>query len=472
MTVPGPPASSFGVNVLDYGADPTAVGDSVLAFEAAMMAAGGYSYGLINVPHGTYRVSRPVNLDIISTRTGTGYSSVKFKGAGFNFTQGSGTVIYSPGHDFCFKSTTNEAGTGNQQNAFEFDGFFFAGYGGIYIFMGSPIIRNCGINCWQGIVLVNCDVALIENVVGRGNNDLGLPQANNNTGQIGIAAGGGGIAVHNIDIRHCEFGTAVAVGGLMMSLDNIHVETSRVGLLLGWVFDGNLSFMSFQGTVTNFQQEATIIGVYCNNVTSSDLLALNINGHADPLQSVGVCTWAGVYLHSFQLSNLRMAIFNGNYTQSCIVTDGGTLAVTGGTWNGVYFSPQSITSSNGWQITASLQQNSYTNLYALVAGTYPIGTTVLPLAMYSSGQFPSWMVNGVSCQLTTGDTTRIQAGTTITLGTFPNINLSKPTVNGALTGVTSTLGGGDTVQFFSAAGVPVGALELNSLTLTPGPAPI
>jgi hypothetical protein len=431
--------SRFGVNVLDFGADPTGNHDCVAAFESAMMAAGGGAYGRVCIPLGNYALSRSINLDIINTRTPphvlnrNEQTSVRFEGEGWTSTRGQqpmcGSTLMAPPNDYCFKSTANSSGTGNEDNLFSFQGLQFFGYGGIYIADGSQVIRDCSFITWRGIVLPVCFMTLIENIVIR--NFGGNTSNDPNLGQVGIFAGGDGV-IRMVDARQLNQGTCIAVGGNWV-LERLHMETSKQGLLLGYAAFGNPGDASYRnyciGTAKMITSESNLVNVYVNNF-QGEMSVWNLAGFQDgPTQ-----TLAQVYLKFTNYSTFEQITCAGACSQSAILTGAGSIPSSDGT------------------VSPIMQNNNLTNVYQLASGNYNTGTTVLPIARNLSVRFPDWLRTGVTVSSYPGN--QIPQGTTVAaVSPKASITLSKPLT-------APMVAPGDAVQFAS-GGQPLGGFDYN-----------
>lgn len=423
--------SRFGVNVLDFGADPTGVNDSVAAFEAAMMAqanlvAGGgtpgNNYGEIRVPLGWYKFSRACNLDIAGPSV-----AYCFRGEGqaTGHIQG-GSLIVGPNDDYAFKSTGNDPNQpgvgGNVGNTAIFERLMIMGWGGIYLNIATPSIRDCAFACWRSIVVPSCWAGSFENIILRPQNNPAWVPADPgdlNKGQVGIFAfcGPNG-TFRNIDAAGFAYGTAVALGGVGITFDTYHCEVSRVGLFLGLAPNINEGLPNQQAglnyiSTSSFKQfgfEGNLIGVIVGNCSLSELMQWNMQMHSDPYPEGPLPAFCGVAVFNSNGSRMEAMQIGGQASQAAIVTDANPFP-------------------DGSSRNPMMARNLLYAGYMLQPGTYPAGTTVLPLVRGKSKQLPSWLVPGVSVMEPGGSTSKVPAGTTVTAVDLAanTITLSQPT---------------------------------------------
>jgi hypothetical protein len=301
--------SRFGVNVLDFGADPRGVKDSVGAFEAAMMAAGGGAYGRIEVPLGNYKFSRSCNLDIMGTRfpNSPGRAGFHFVGECHTFprygaNQSSSTII-GPANDYAFKENNFSASQGNQGGSSIFENLLITGWGGIYLGISTPTIRNCALNCWRGIIVAQCWGGCFENIILR--SYAGTLDTSRSTGSVGIHVHGYCARFTNIDASTFPSGTAVALSGAQVLAENIHIETSRVALLLGYCPEPSAGYDSFTGRVMDVNLEGNLCGVFLNSAIG-EMSDVMMQTHEDPFPGPGqdahgnVASLCGFYANGVQ----------------------------------------------------------------------------------------------------------------------------------------------------------------------------
>jgi hypothetical protein len=440
----GVTTSRFGHNVLDHGADPNGRADSVGAFEAAMMASGGGAYGKILVPLGSYRFSRSCNLDIINSRPIGGVQKAQagyiFEGEGHTSTRfgtaNSSSLIIGPPNDYAFKSTLN--GSGNSFNSCIFERLHIQGWGGIFMNIASPIIKECAFICWRCIVVNQSWSGSFENLLLRGNN--GPAQSGvRELGQVGLFVGATpGAVLRNIDATEFQKGTAVSVGGAGVTLENVHCEVSRIGVMLGYAPQAAQDFLSAY-SLKQLGFEANMINVFVNNAAYGEIKNITIQGHQHIFpeggQGMSLC---GFYFRLCHDTEFMQVISNGGFSQASLVSAGG------------------LPSSDGI-VSPTIERCALSTNYALAPGTYPAGTRTFPLVRGRSFRFPSWLVPGVKVTDFWGsqnNNSRIPAGTTVQ-SVDPNVSV---TLSNPSTGQMSwsDAGGGEGLQFFDTAGNVLG----------------
>jgi hypothetical protein len=458
----GAPATSrFGLNVLDFGADPTGQNDSVDAFERAMLAAAqlsgtappGYTaqvYGRIAVPLGQYKFSRACNLDIIQTLPGkptaTGYH---FIGEATRW-QG-GSVIVGPPNDYAFKSTIFNVDGVSAVNIFStqcFENLFIMGYGGIYIKQGTPTVRNCWIEAWRCIVGSNCWSGAFENLVLRGRNDWNLPISNDrDKGQVGLFVfGSPNITIQNIDASLFTAGTAVALSGAGITAEGIHCEVNRVGVLLGYSHLGpNYDYLSYS-SIRQVSGEANIILLLVSNFGPGEIKQIFGQAHQEQFPDGAHTAFCSVMLGNCAKVELANSGFVGGHIQSACVTSQPTLLPP---------DQGPAIARVGWGAT-----------FIPAPGNYPAGTRVLPIFRGKSVRMPQWLVPGIGVKIGS----KIPSGTTVTSVSSTSITLSVPTT-GAIT-CDSALNASDWIEFTDAQGKQLGELDVGYPFPPVGLAPI
>jgi hypothetical protein len=480
MTVPGPPANRFGVNVLDYGADPTGIGDSVVAFENAMMAQvqAGHSYGLIQVPLGRFRLSRSVNLSII----GAGKDwAIRVVGEATNhITRGgpvgnASTIVCSS--DYAFKIT--DYSTPLNPNEMCFEHLSFEGYGGIFGWVCQPTVRDCYFAVWRGCTFAQAWRAVFENVYMQGMDGTYPYDGGRLTGHCGIHVHAAEVLLmHGVSGWGFHAGTAIAISGNAAVLEGIHIETSRVGLMLGYCPDTGAGFDSL-GVVSGFQVtcEGCLIGTYFNSVNgTTDWHGFGMQTHEDPMNDAqppadaAGNSWSlcGIYINNCRDSLLENFQSSRWSTQACVITSSSRFP------SGLNTPPDSNVVPAfryGYAFNQTPDVSIVQNNYRTTPGvTYPIGTTTFTLFKGFSTQRPQWLVAGVKVADANG---KIPAGTTITsVAAWPNITISGTGNTAAWsTSVTNLAGLGDSFIFYDASNNILGSVDWGYF-LTPSLAPI
>jgi hypothetical protein len=448
-------ASRFGLNVLDFGADPTGVNDSVGAFEAAMRAAAsrpgttGGVYGRILVPVGKYKFSRSCNLDLVSSITGHGQTAYHFEGEVQGQWGQNGSAIFGPTNDYAFRSnigTLDGSGDINVYNSMIFENLYIYGYGGIYIYEGTPTIRNCAIDAWRCIVVPLCWSGSFENLILRGKNDWNMGfGTNRDRAQVGLFVyGTPNASIRNIDATAFSYGTAIALSGVGVSVDNLHLEVNRVGVMLGI---GPLKDQDYirAFSVANVSTETCLIGVMCANATHGEVKNFSMWNHEDAWETgptgntPGQRPFCGVYLSSVQKVAFSNILNQGMYTQA-----------------GWVFTYEKGNASLDPTIERWTQSANYT-------GTAAAGSTSLQFFRGMSKQVPTWMLpykggglppNLVQTIYVKADNGAIPAGTTITAATQAGqLTLSKAT--------TAAIAKGNVLTFTDTAGNDLSQYDYN-----------
>jgi hypothetical protein len=450
-----------GWNILDFGADPTGVADSVTAIEAAMQASASVCWGKIFIPVGNYKLSRAINLDLNNGRFGGGtsteYTGFYFEGEGTVptnfFGTGSGSNLIAATNAYCFESLLSTSGTGNEGNFMCFQGIGCQGYGGIHVYDGTVIVRDCFFQCNRGIVNGRAFMSWFENLVFR---QFGGPGGNNrDTAQVGLFAAGVG-TLRNIDARQLNQGTAFALGGGPWSLDSVHAEVSRVGFLLGYGPVAADNRDNFTGTVRNLVTESNLVNVFLNSASLCEMGAWNLGG----FQSGSTQTLCHIYVTgAWDFASFGQSSMSGAASQAALITSNTTFP------DGGLFAP-------------TMQNLEINNLYQLTGGPYSSGTFgPIHISRNLSTQFPQWLVPGIAVQSTNaggGVTGTIPAGATVA-----SIVANDSITLNAGHSLTATLnpGAGDSVIFpgsgnLSGAYNPTGGALDTSYTLTASLAPV
>jgi Pectate lyase superfamily protein len=446
--------SRFGVNVLDFGANPTGTNDSVAAFEAAMMAAGGGAYGLIRVPLGRYRFSRACNLDIINTRTPpavgnqNAQAGFRFVGEGQTITRfgeiKSGTNIIGPPNDYAFKSMD---GQGNAFNSCVFEHMSVFGWGGWFINVGSPIFRDVAFAGWRGIVVPQCWSGRFEDIVMRGGD--GTMSTDPALGQVGIFLNAAPNAkLSNIDIMNFKKGTGIAVAGMGVNIENLHIEVTRQGLLLGLGPSGTVAGGNF---VSSFRvnvgyMEACLVGINVANASYGCISEIQMQGHQEAFPEGESMSVSGIHMNAAP-SNVKLerVKLGGGFANAAITTSQG-----------------GFPSPDGWSVQPRMEDNTLYCVYSLAQGSFPANTTTFPLFRgKSSYQLPQWLVQGIGVTDYWGSQqgkSRIPAGTKVQSVSGNSVTLTNPST-GAMSWDPST--GGDALQFFDTSGKVLGATDWN-----------
>lgn len=433
--------SRFGVNVLDFGADPTGVNDSVGAFEAAMLASanatdrgipGGpaNTYGLIKVPVGWYKFSRSCNLDVAVDANGNPRPAAwRFEGETHSADMNNGSMIYGPANDYAFKSgkpTIGDLGSNaNVMHTAIFENLGINAWGGIFIASGTPTVRGCSFRCWRGIVVPSCWSGCFENIILRGQNDANNPlTTDRNLAQVGIFAfcGPNG-TFRNIDAAGFAFGTGMSVAGSGVTVENYHCEVSRVGLLLGYAPTANAGQDYCGGSVKQVQMEGNMIGVFIANF-GGELKQVGIQSHQDPFPPLPGVTpvgddipgypsgWRGetafcaYFVGGSGALEFMQCMASGGFAQAAVVTDAQVFPDGGGR-------------------NPTMLRNVFGGSLVPAPGTYPAGTTTIPLYRGSSVKMPGWLVPGVHVQIGS----KVPAGTTVTAVGSNTVTLSSPTTD-------------------------------------------
>jgi hypothetical protein len=434
----GGAGNRFGHNVLDFGADPTGVNDSVGAFEAAMLATGTQTYGVIYVPLGRYRFSRSCNLTINHQPT----TAFTFLGEGNDWTRrgaaGAGSTIICPPGDYAFKQVVdvlNDPSVGaNEFNTAGFEGLSFVGYGGIYMKSCHPIVRNCHFQCWRGVVIDDSFNGVFEDIIMVGDDNLAPRSIDRARGQVGIFVGGN-VTLRRIHGFGFHQGTGIAVGGSGFRLENIHIEVSRVGILFGYSPLGDRDFFQYSH-VTHCSSEACVIAFFIGGAwsTMNVFQLLVAQGHVinfDPNgDKMSLCA---LYAAKGDRSEWSSFDFKDIYSNAAILTP--------------------FSSAGGLPTITNLMASAR---LPLAVGNYPAGTRTFPLGRYDAVKFPEWLVPGVVVQ--SDPTPVFPAGTTV-VSVVPKTSITVSAPSSAAMS-WSNANQGDCLVFSNASG-PLGVSDWN-----------
>jgi hypothetical protein len=307
--------------------------------------------------------------------------------------------------------------------------------------IASPIIKECAFICWRGVVVNQSWSGSFENLLLRGNNSF-TQSGVRELGQVGLFVGATpGAVLRNIDATEFQKGTAVSVGGAGVTLENVHCEVSRIGVMLGYAPQAAQDFLSAY-SLKQLGFEANMINVFVNNAAYGEIKNITIQGHQHIFpeggQGMSLC---GMYFRLCYNTELMQITCNGGFSQAALVS------VTG------------LPSSDGI-VSPTMARNDLKTNYALAPGTYPAGTRTFPLVRGRSFRFPSWLVPGVKVVDFWGsqnNNSRIPTGTTVQ-SVNPNVSV---TLSNASTGQMSwnDANGGDGFQFFDAQGNVLGSLD-------------
>jgi hypothetical protein len=226
-------------------------------------------------------------------------------------------------------------------------------------------------------------------------------------------------SISNVDATGFGYGTAIAVSGVGVTVDGLHLEVNRVGVMLGYgVLKQDQDYIR-AFSVQNVTTETCLIGVLCANASYGEVKNISMWNHEDNWEqwqtgpTPGQWPFCGIFLAHAEAMEFAQIINQGMYTQAA--------------WVAMYEKNNPTVSP---AIVRCTQKSNYT-------GTAAAGSTTLQFFRGMSKQVPTWMLpylggglppNVVQTINVKSDNGAIPAGTTIVAATQAGqMTLSKAT---------------------------------------------
>jgi hypothetical protein len=348
-------------NVMDYGAKGNGIVDDIAAFEAALKASRGNVYGLLRIPVGQYKISRPIDLDKLKGRVGVRFVGDCSNSDKFGATGSGSNIVPTYGNDYIVKSSAG----GFAQLAFENLGFISGGASGGIFFRGGGFFAS---NCFftgRGIASPEAWNSVIQNCFFRG----GTPLSGNDQHFAISLAGCNNVALSSID---CDsYNKALVFSGLGVSLTSFRIEVSRHAIVLGedsWGTQFNNFNLLKHFTIRNGTLEGNTRGVWVRNANFGHIGGFVAQGHESWFGD-GI-SQAGVWIDNANNVEFQGISANGGFSDSALV-------VTNPIW------------------ATRFNECEFKNVLGLAPGNYLAGSTVLKFKRGVDTAMPVWLKRGM-----------------------------------------------------------------------------